>query len=519
MKSALIIGTHPLGQNLLEQFQAKGGHVDLASSFDEVGEVQGYCDICILPDQRVSDEETLQRLELLARTVPSPDLSAPKTVCHLLLHNRVSLWLLQTLDVFNDIPKKFELNAFTLEDLWAKNVICQPNSIHGSYPHLDREKMDSQSQKTVHFVICGFGEMGESLAYHAALTCHFPNYVRDHSLRTRITIIDEDLSRSKNAFIQKYKNLLDHSYHRTIDLLSQSMTQYHEPNYKSSREDFVDIEWEFVEGSVEHPIVQQKLAMWANDRNQLLTIALSDSQCQNNFGHAFVLPNDIYRNGIPVLVYVRHSVFLEQVRKTKEYSNLYPFGMEDCGYDISLPLLQLAKRINYCYSCSFGQKGIPTHLDIEEIEKEWNKITSAPMRQSNIYNVMTLATKMRSLGHSDDDWGRFYALTLEEIEQLSAVEHNRWNVERLLLGFRPPTDEEKREIKENIQAFILAKKTGTPLPEVDLKGEYKRKKIHYDLCSYRDLQEDKTGQNVRVYDYDIIASIPLIAQSFNESRS
>jgi hypothetical protein len=519
MKAAIIIGDHPIRLNLMEQFKAKGCRVDVFRSFDEVGEVIDYGEVCILPDQRESDEDTLQRLENLAKVFPAPDPSAPKPVCHLLLHNRSSLWLLQTFDLLREIPAKFELNAFTLVDFWAKNVICQPNSNQATYPHLDRERIDVQSNKTVHLVIQGFSEMGESLAYHAALTCHFPNYERDHSLRTRITVIDENIMKRRDAFIQRYKYLFRHSYYRTIDVKSRSMTQFHEPLYNSSRENFVDVEWEFVNGSLDYAVVQRKLALWANDPNQLLTIALCETPCQNNFDHAFIFPDEVYRNNIPVLVYVKQAVFLEKIRETPNYRNLFPFGMDNCGYDISLPLLKMAKMLNYCYSCSFGQKGIPTHLPPEEVEREWNKIESVPMRYSNLYHVMTVAAKMRSLGHPDNDWNRLYALTKEEIGQISAVEHNRWSVERLLLGFRPPTDEERREIADNIKAFILAKKTGSAIPEVDMKAEYKRKKIHYDLCAYRELREDKTGNNVRVYDDDLNACIPLIAQTFNESRS
>lgn len=519
MKAAVIIGNHPIRLNLMEQLEARGLRIDVFQSFDEVGEVTEYVEVCVLPDQQESDEDTLQCLENLAKRFPSNDPEVPKTVCHLLLHNRSSLWLLQTFDLFKEIPAKFEINAFNLEDYWAKNVICQPNGSNAIYPHLDRERIDIQSNKTIHLVIQGFGEMGESLAYHAALTCHFPNYERDHSLRTRITIIDSDIEKKRSAFLQRYRHLFNHSYYRTIDLKSRSMVQYHEPIYKSSREDFVDVEWEFVNGNLDHAVFQQKLSLWSNDRNQLLTIALCETPCQNNFDHAFILPDEVYRNNIPVLVYVKQAMFLERIRKTLNFGNLYPFGMEDCGYDISLPLLQMAKMLNYCYSCSFGEKGIPTHLPADEVEREWNKIESASMRYSNFYHVMTVAVKMRSLGHPDNDWNKLYALTKEEIGQISAVEHNRWNVERLLLGFRPPTDEERREIAENIKAFILAKKTGTDRPEVDLKAEYKKKKIHYDLCAYRELREDKTGQNVRVYDDDLTACIPLIAQSFNESRS
>ena len=59
------------------------------------------------------------------------------------------------------------------------------------------------------------------------------------------------------------------------------------------------------------------------------------------------------------------------------------------------------------------------------------------MRLSNLFNVMCFSSKMRSLGHDDRRIDRFYALTKEEVLSLSETEHNRWSVERLLMGSRP----------------------------------------------------------------------------------
>ena len=404
-----------------------------------------------------------------------------------------------------------------MEDQWAKNVFCGLGK-GAVYPPLDREKIDTASNKTVHLVIAGFSDLGESMALHATLIAHFPNYVRNQTLRTRITIVDKAMTAKKDAFIQRYSNLFEHSYYRNIDLKQHSMTLYHEPLYHSSREDFVDVEWEFVDGDFYDPLLQQKLQLWADNKEQLLTLALCDTDLNNNFNRAFALPKNFYQNEITVLVAIESSAMLEKVRETDGYRNLYPIGMDNCGYEIRLPLLQMAKRLNYFYTCSYGQEGTPTDMPVEKVEATWRKVQTFSMRYSNIYNVMTLATKMRSLGHEEKDWDKFYALTQEEIETLSAVEHNRWSVERLILGFRPPTDMEREEIRENIEAFITAKKTGTAAPEQDLKDIYKKKKIHYDLCSYRELREDKTGQNVQLYDYDLTACIPLIAQSFKEAQ-
>lgn len=519
MLTALIIGTHPIRRNIIGQYESAGFDAVALPSFDAVQSIDGVHEICIVPSDDQADQDTLKALDNLAERFPVLEADATKPICHLMLHNRVSLWLLQTIDVYQNIHEKFELYAFTMEDQWAKNVLCHHSHIPIAYPPLDRERIDIQSDKTVHLVIYGLGEMSESLALHTALTAHYPNYNREHSLRTRITIIDEHIAARKNAIIQRYKYLFDHSFYRTIDLEKQSTTLFHEPIFNATREDFIDVEWEFVEGDLYDPAVQQKLRLWAHSREQLFTLALCKPDCQTNFDNAFTLPNAIFQNRIPVLVYVKQDDFINKVRNTPGYQNLYPFGMETFGYDIRLPLLQMAKRLNYCYACSYGEKGIPTEMPVDDIEKEWRKLKSFNMRYANIYNVMTLATKMRSLGHLENDWSKFYDLTQEEVQQISAVEHNRWSVERLILGYRPPTDTERQEIKENIEAFITARKTGQEPPKEDLKNIYKKRKIHYDLCSNRELREDKSGQNVRVYDYDLSACIPLIAQSFNETQS
>lgn len=514
----LLIGSHPIRQDIIGQYRAMGLDIEAYPTFGEAPKSEPCHALCILPQSDITDHDTLQALEKFAMGYPETPEGQSKPLCHLLLHDKVTLWLLQTLDLYPEIHKKFELYAFTMEDQWAKRVFCGLGKNSVSYPPLDREKMDTNSNKTVHLVISGFSDLGESLALHAALTAHFPNYERNHALRTRITIVDEDLSSKRDAFIQRYVNLFEHAYYRCIDLKQRSMTQYHQPVYHSSREDFIDVEWEFVEGDFYNPLLQHKLQLWANNKEQLLTLALCNADCTKNFDRALALPKALYQNAVPVLVYLKNSDMMDKVRENEGFRNLCPIGMDDGGYDVRLPLLQMAKRLNYFYTCSFGQKGTPTDMPIEEIEAEWRKLGSFSIRYSNIYNVMTIATKMRSLGHEEKDWDKFYALTQEEVETLSAVEHNRWCVERLILGFRPPTDTEREEIRENIEAFITAKKTGSEPPEQDLKNAYKKKKIHYDLCSYRELREDKTGQNVRVYDYDLTASIPLIAQSFNETQ-
>lgn len=514
----LLIGNHPLRESIIGQFKTLGCEIETYHDFASIPTVKPCRELCVLPEEGIADHDTLQALEDFAQAYPTTPEGQSRPVCHLLLHDKVTLWLMKTMDIYSEINQKFELYAFTMEDQWAKNIFCSLEK-ESIYPPLDREKIDTMSNKTVHLVIAGLSDLGESMAIHAALVAHFPNCVRNASLRTRITIIDEGLLAKRDAFVQRYVNLFDHSYYRTVDLAQRQIIQYHEPLYHATREDFVDVEWEFVDGNFYDPLLQRKLRLWSDSKEQLMTLVLCDADCSKNFDRAFALPKALYDNGIPVFVHVKQPDLLNKVREAEGGRNLYPIGMDDCGYDVRLPLLQMAKRLHYFYTYSFGQKGTPTVMPPEEVEKEWRKVSTFSQRYSNIFNVMTIATKMRSLGHESKDWDKFFALTQQEIEILSAVEHNRWSVERLILGFRPPTDTEREEIRQNIEAFIAAKKTGSQAPEQDLKNLFKKQKVLYDLCSYQELGEDRTGQNVRIYDYDLTACIPLITQSFNELRS
>ena len=523
-KRVLIIGRHPLAGNVVAQYEAMGASVDHVDDCGDVTHVSEYDELGVFPACGETPTETdstmLSAMRQLAADYQMKSGANRKPLCHMLLHSKVTLWLMQTLDLYKGINDKFEVYAFTMADLWAKNVLCEVGTSTPHYKPLDREPVTTDMEKTVHFVIFGMGDMAESLAQHAALVAHFPNYVRNHSLRTRITIVGKGITARRNAFLQRHQELFDHSYYRCMTLdKSFSTTLFHYPVYVSSREDFIDVEWEFVEGELHHPVMQAKLRQWAQSKSQILTLALCYDSFALNFDEAFTMPKEVYENDIPVLTYVRNSEIFNDVRATNAFTNIYPFGMENCGYDVRLPLLRMAKCLNYFYQSSYGGEGTPTDMPAEKVEEAWAKLKNFSFRYSNIYNVMTIATKMRSLGHKEKEWDVFYALNKEEIEQLSAVEHNRWSLERLMLGFRPPSDSERKEIEDNIKAFERARKDNTPQPEVDLKKEYKKKKVHFDLCSYNELGNDATGKDVRIYDYDLTACIPLIANTFKEQQT
>ena len=140
---------------------------------------------------------------------------------------------------------------------------------------------------------------------------------------------------------------------------------------------------------------------------------------------------------------------------------------------------------------------LPTH---EELQSSWNRyVTTTAKRWSNIYNAFTLNAKMHSLGHPVETWNTLFAISDTAVEAMAEVEHNRWSVEELILGFAPTTSEEHKAIMDNIE----------------LRGSMKAEFKHDDLRNYSELGTDDTGLPVSRYDAAIIRTLPLIAYSYS----
>ena len=521
-KNVYIKGNHPIRDYVLNQYICKGFQIyeclDDASNFLEDGEDT----ILILltspshSDRLKEDQDAIQYLKFVAEKMTMTDSRRPQV--HVLFQSSVTLELLLKYDLPSFVNEKLDVYPFTMEDMWAKNVwVSLPGITKMLYPSLDRLSITSDSSSKIHLVISGFDEQAEILSIHAALLAHFPNYrsTDRYPIRTRITLLDQQMKAKRDAFIARYSSLFMHSYYRTVSVQNQ-VVHLHKPVSDENRKAFVDVEWEFVEGSITDDIVRDKIERWSIDQNQQLTLVISHDDDEVNLKEVLCLPTILKERNIPVLVRLRRSELADLLKESPLCSHLYPFGMYDRGYDVELPLIRMAKYLNYFYRSSYQNKEIPTDFSTEEVENAWKDECSLKMRFSNIYNVMTIPCKMHSLGHEPTDTIAFYALNQSEIESLAETEHNRWCVERLILGDRPCTDDEKKIIRQNIQEIIDARSHGKDEPE-NLKVLYKKQYgVHYDLCAFDELEMDATGKNVQVYDYDLTASIPLIYKTYLE---
>ena len=496
----LIIGNHPINANLTKQYLQRGDEVVALKSGEELDKtsIASFKEIVLLSDYDNSsfdaDNQVLVVLQQIAANYTKGINNDKRLLCHLLLRSHSLLHLIRLNGFSKEIEDKLEVYPFTIEDQWCQTIAMG----------LDREPITKQSEKTVHLVVFGMSEVAEQVAINAAHICHYPNYLQEgHTLRTRITVIDEKASEKSREWIHRYKNLFDNCYYRFIETRKHSpLSNTSRPMY-IDRGDFVDIEWEFVSGSSYDPLVRSKIAQWATCKSQLLTIVLADYDTGKTLTDALHLPETITSAAVPVYVYMQSDEAFKQINSSGYIPNIIPFGMLNHGYDVNIPVVKMAKNVNYIYDRCYqendkdwnGHLRFSVEIDEEKRDELWSQ-RSGVKRMSNIYNAMTIGVKMHSMGFTEDDWDQLYEMSHEDIELLAEVEHNRWSVEELILGWRPCTDREQREVESDIS----------------LKEKYKKYKIHYDLRAYNDLRPDGTGRPVQVYDRCLSACIPLIAK-------
>lgn len=416
---------------------------------------------------------------------------------------------------------------FNFHETWAQKVLT--GEYDGQYLPLDGAGIKYESNETVHVVIVGMSRMGVAMGVEAAHVAHYPNFIRDKRLRTRITFIDSNMSEEHEYFISRFKSLFDISRWRYLDKNDMQRS------WKNQEANLVDIEWEFIDGGVQSPHIQNYLQETVLIPNKKITIMICLPITSQAIASALYIPSEVYINEQvqQILVYQKHEeAIASNLSKGDKFKKLKPFGMNCNSYadalivDSSRPRLtaQVYDTVN---NLKKGEKSLSAEKLYETIQlelknkkkvtKTWNR-SKIWSQWSNIYNSCSIPTKERSIQVTDEEYillrnaismidGKlnFDSTQISEnlrfrVNLLAELEHNRWNIEKLLMGYRQLTDKEK--------AILLDKEVG---PDRDkekdrLKGNII--KAHTDICSFHELKKIDPG--VEDYDYLLILMIPDI---------
>lgn len=426
--------------------------------------------------------------------------------CVTLLQNQSSFVFFQTADITEDIKDRIDFIPFNFDEVWARKVLVTGRSDMNdvTYTPLDREGIDGDCEKYVHLVILGMTPMGLMLAIEAAHVTHYPNFITKGK-KTKITFVDIEARREMDSLTSCFNRFFDQCDYTYTEIEKGEVV--FEETFKSINPEgsFIDIEFEFIKSNVADDLMRRKLSDWADDSGQILTIAVCFQQSARNIATALYMPDKVYENEIMLLVkqnlsgellnLVRIDPSAEDQKRGEyvKYRNIRPFGMRNDGYEVGETVERWAKNINYLYSYYYDNSRVPTEYPKDIVDKMWNGITVAD-KWSSMYNVLAIPGKLRSIGIDYRKRGEWREITDDEVELLARVEHNRWNVERLLCGYRPTNEEETDRIMDDID-----NKKGK-----SLKKYYKKRYIHYDIRPYDKLGDDETGLNVKRFDKGVV---------------
>lgn len=454
----------------------------------------------------------------------------------------------KTSEIFNEIKDlKIDFLPYNFYTGWAKQVFVKrfyrdfdnPGQEY-RYPLVYGNGIKPGDDKYVHLVFVGTTNFAVAFAMEAAHVLHFPNADKR---KTRITFIDVNADKEKDEFITRNRHIFEVQPYWYSDLTVANSDKNKDgatpqkPNdenviFAGEDQAFLDVEFEFIKGNVFSKKVQDEISKWAsehNDEKQCLSIFLALADQRENFVMGMNMPDEVYANEVPVFIRQNRSDnFVTNLRnedtkkesekftysvvkdgevKSKErdarYAHIYPFGMNETAFSADDHSLKRAKLINYLYSTANYETykfqgilvldAIPEAKIWEEANAMWQDLSVA-LKWSNLYNSYTMRTKQRTLramrGLGIDDESRDYeTLSDYEVEQLAIVEHNRWNVEKLLMGYRKPKRDEDKYV----------------YPE--FAGKLKKNK---DLFVHHDIRPFDQLNTIKELDYEFARYIPWI---------
>ena len=454
---------------------------------------------------------------------------------------------------------------FSLYENWAQTVLVNGNitipdktNITITYNNIDGDGISYDSDKIAHIIIIGMSKMGTAMAIETAHLAHFPNFVRDNSKRTKITFIDKNAREESDFFMGRFPDLFKLCKWTDVDGKEHNWYAPTCNEYQYFAKNFLDIEWEFRSGGVESKENREYIESCFNEKNtEIVTIAVCLPQPHQSLAAALYLPKVAIQKANDIWVYQPQSGELlidinkgaddaKHIWEMTTYRKLKPFGMLSLGFDAKLleneaiwycsnfykakdalvkKFRQKSDNENTCYWNHWDRKNVEEAV-LSEIDLSLGKLWAI---WSNIYQVNTIEFKMRSLGLN------FSKLDDTNIKELFAkVEHNRWNIEKLLMGYRPLEDHtlNKEEI-EIVREYLKVKneelaKIQEGINEKDIYYDWREEsfkvkkvkdfykdgpmKVHPNICPFECLPMDDKN-----YDICFTLAMPFLREKMKKS--
>lgn len=376
-------------------------------------------EICDSEDTKkgIKEADTFEELRLKYKL-------SKKLICHVMFEYQTTFNVFQITDLKNEerVEERVEFRPFNYYEMWAQNVLVNrtlefEEGYNGYLPLEGKDGIHPKDESYVHLVVIGMSRMGTAMAIEAAHLAHYPNF-ETRKKRTRITFIDANMKQEMNFFMGRFKSMFSLARHRYVNssiqddiFLETEESRWKNPltdtdstsPYKGDYlgKDFIDIEWEFIDGSAESPVIQKYITDISADNNAKLTIAICTPENNRAFATAIYLPVSVYESDktLQVLVYQRLDDELVKSidSNDKYYRKLKAFGMANDCYNNSLTDIadSISEYIDIAYESYFFEKmtkdpetSDETCLD-ELTDKIYSKITASDKKDTVIEKIIT----------------------------------------------------------------------------------------------------------------------------------
>ena len=427
-----------------------------------------------------------------------------KLRCRVMFEYQTTFAVFQYSEISSAIKQYIDFKPFNYYEMWAQKVLVNKSlkcdAASSAYLPLEgTECISSDSDKYVHLFIVGMSRMGVAMAIEAAHMAHYPNFA-SKNIRTRITLIDTDAKTEKEFFMRRFSDLfkLSRWTYKCLDAhgVLSVVDSYIPTDYEHLGGDFMDIDWEFINGGIEMKAIQDYVLSAARQENSVVTIAVCLPEPSRALASALYFDRELYSHVSQILVYNRYGDALvrNMIHHKKDNLNPYnnklrPFGMASSCYDSKI--IADAEYIG----AELGKEYDKIYRQMDEVnEGETLGKSQTAKWWSNIYAANTMWTKLRSAG-----WSMGQTLGEGQIDILAQTEHSRWNMEQLLIGYRPLTEAEQKDV----------------LVDISLKGPKKSEMAHYDICSYEKLKQIDI-RSIK-FDKGLTKILPAIYTALNTS--
>ncbi len=238
------------------------------------------------------------------------------------------------------------------------------------------------------------------------------------------------------------------------------------------------------------------------------------------------MPDAVYDNAQQIWVYQREAsdivynlYYDEEGNSHKKYQKLRPFGMQYADFTTVKEYYYRSQLCNYTYNLIFDDKfnNDAINAKIAGIEDVFDKNAMKAARTlwkslkifdrwSNKYLANSFETKIRSIGSVNSNYAINHITNCDNFHRhrdaMAECEHNRWNVQQLLMGFRACTSEESDMVKKD-PAYKGVLKKG-------------REKAHVDIRPFEML--DKSTKDVDYIFNNAIPEILMLIEKSYEKR-